>query len=82
MSEYQTELLKPRVVDVQPINDRSAKVSLEPLDRGFGHTLGNALRRVLLSRCPAVPWSKWNRKCTPRVHHDGGSSRGRHRTSY
>ena len=49
MSEYQTELLKPRVVDVQPINDRSSKVSLEPLDRGFGHTLGNALRRVLLS---------------------------------
>ncbi len=52
MSAYETELLKPRLVDVQPITDRVAKVTLEPLDRGFGHTLGNALRRVLLSSMP------------------------------
>jgi len=52
MSVYESELLKPRLVDVQPINERSAKVTLEPLDRGFGHTLGNALRRVLLSSMP------------------------------
>jgi DNA-directed RNA polymerase subunit alpha len=45
-------LLKPRLVDVQPINDRCARITLEPLDRGFGHTLGNALRRVLLSSMP------------------------------
>ena len=43
------EFLKPRVVDVQTINDHRAKITLEPLERGFGHTLGNALRRVLLS---------------------------------
>jgi len=43
------ELLKPRIVDVKHISDTSAKVTLEPLNRGFGHTLGNALRRVLLS---------------------------------
>jgi len=43
------ELLKPRIVDVKKLNDTTAKVTLEPLDRGFGHTLGNALRRVLLS---------------------------------
>jgi len=43
------DLLKPRTVDVQQISARSAKIVLEPLDRGFGHTLGNALRRVLLS---------------------------------
>jgi DNA-directed RNA polymerase subunit alpha len=47
-----TEFLKPRIVDVQSINDRSAKVVLEPLERGFGHTLGNALRRILLSSLP------------------------------
>lgn len=47
-----SEFLKPRVVDVQIINERHAKVTLEPLERGFGHTLGNALRRILLSSMP------------------------------
>ena len=46
------DFLKPRVVDVQADGDRHAKVVLEPLERGFGHTLGNALRRVLLSSMP------------------------------
>ncbi len=44
-----SELLKPRLVDVNVINPRNAKIILEPLERGFGHTLGNALRRILLS---------------------------------
>ena len=43
------ELLKPRLVDVNVLNPTSAKIVLEPLERGFGHTLGNALRRILLS---------------------------------
>ena len=47
-----TEFLKPRIVDVQAVNERTAKVVLEPLERGFGHTLGNALRRILLSSMP------------------------------
>lgn len=47
-----TEFLKPRLVDVQTISDTHAKVVLEPLERGFGHTLGNALRRILLSSMP------------------------------
>jgi DNA-directed RNA polymerase subunit alpha len=47
-----TQLLKPRLVDVRPVGDNSAKITIEPLDRGFGHTLGNALRRVLLSSMP------------------------------
>ena len=46
------ELLKPRVVDVQLADECHAKVVLEPLERGFGHTLGNALRRILLSSIP------------------------------
>jgi DNA-directed RNA polymerase subunit alpha len=49
MQPFMTELLKPRIVDVQPVDDMTARITLEPLDRGFGHTLGNALRRVLLS---------------------------------
>lgn len=47
-----TEFLKPRLVDVQVISDTHAKVTLEPLERGFGHTLGNSLRRILLSSLP------------------------------
>ena len=47
-----TEFLKPRLVDIEQINTTHAKVTLEPLERGFGHTLGNALRRILLSSMP------------------------------
>jgi len=42
-------LLKPRVVDVQVLSNKKAKITIEPMERGFGHTMGNALRRVLLS---------------------------------
>ncbi len=49
MQSNVTDLLKPRVVDVKQLTGNSAKITIEPLDRGFGHTLGNALRRVLLS---------------------------------
>ncbi len=44
-----SELLKPRRVDVESLSETRAKITIEPLNRGFGHTLGNALRRVLLS---------------------------------
>lgn len=47
-----SKLLKPRTVDVKALNAQHAKVALEPLERGFGYTLGNALRRVLLSSIP------------------------------
>lgn len=52
MTESVTEFLKPRIVNVQQVNGTRAKVTLEPLERGFGHTLGNALRRILLSSMP------------------------------
>lgn len=48
------QFLKPRTVDVQLLTDTHAKVILEPLERGFGHTLGNALRRILLSSMPGA----------------------------
>ena len=47
-----TEFLTPRHIDVQEYSPTHAKVTLEPLERGFGHTLGNALRRILLSSMP------------------------------
>ncbi|MCE2774033.1 MAG: polymerase alpha subunit [Pseudomonadota bacterium] len=45
----QTQLLKPKAINVEHIGHNRAKVTLEPFERGYGHTLGNALRRVLLS---------------------------------
>lgn len=47
-----TEFLKPRLVDIEQVSPIRSKVILEPLERGFGHTLGNALRRILLSSMP------------------------------
>ena len=46
------DFLKPRTVRVQSQTDTKARVVIEPFERGFGHTLGNALRRVLLSSMP------------------------------
>jgi len=45
-------LLKPRIIDVQTISPVHAVVVMEPFERGYGHTLGNALRRILLSSLP------------------------------
>ncbi len=45
-------MLRPHNVKVESDNPNRAKIILEPLERGFGHTLGNALRRVLLSSIP------------------------------
>lgn len=49
-----SEFLQPRIVDIQNISDQHAKVTIEPLERGFGHTLGNSLRRILLSSMPGA----------------------------
>lgn len=42
-------LLKPKTIHVERLSAYRAEVTLEPFERGYGHTLGNALRRVLLS---------------------------------
>ncbi|AEH39892.1 RNA polymerase, alpha subunit [Buchnera aphidicola (Cinara tujafilina)] len=52
MQDSVIEFLKPRLVDIQQISLTHSKIILEPLERGFGHTLGNALRRILLSSMP------------------------------
>jgi len=54
MQASSTQLLTPRLVEVEQVNARRAKVALEPLERGYGHTLGNALRRILLSSIPGA----------------------------
>ncbi len=48
----QSNLLKPKAINVEQLSANRAKVALEPFERGYGHTLGNALRRVLLSSMP------------------------------
>ncbi len=52
MQSAVNEFLTPRHIDVTEVASTRAKVVLEPLERGFGHTLGNALRRILLSSMP------------------------------
>lgn len=52
MQSAVNEFLTPRHIDVTEVSPNRAKVVLEPLERGFGHTLGNALRRILLSSMP------------------------------
>jgi DNA-directed RNA polymerase subunit alpha len=44
-----TAMLKPRAIEVESIGHNAAIVTMEPFERGYGHTLGNALRRILLS---------------------------------
>ncbi len=52
--------LKPRIIDVQNFSPRHAKVTMEPFERGYGHTLGNALRRILLSSMPGFAATEVN----------------------
>ena len=45
----QNSFLKPRIINVETLGPGHSRVEMEPFERGYGHTLGNALRRVLLS---------------------------------
>ena len=47
-----SDFLTPQVIHVDELDECHSRVVLEPLERGFGHTLGNALRRILLSSMP------------------------------
>lgn len=68
-----TNLLTPRLIKVQEIDAFRSKVILEPLERGFGHTLGNALRRILLSSIPGYSITEIE---IPDVAHEYGSIPG------
>ncbi len=52
MSVSANQVLRPRGIGIEKVSPNRAKVILEPLERGYGHTLGNALRRILLSSIP------------------------------
>src|SRR3990167_7075984 len=54
MANAATDFLTPKAIGIQALSPSHAKVTLEPLERGFGHTLGNALRRILLSSIPGA----------------------------
>ena len=47
------EIERPRI-ECEEISDSYGRFVVEPLERGFGTTLGNSLRRVLLSSLPGV----------------------------
>ena len=49
MSMNVNELLTPKHIEVDVLDKYRSKIVLQPLERGYGHTLGNALRRILLS---------------------------------
>lgn len=54
MAATATSVMRARGISAEKIGPNRARVFVEPLERGFGHTLGNALRRVLLSSIPGA----------------------------
>lgn len=54
MQQAVGEFLKPKLVDVENLGLNKVRMALKPLERGFGHTLGNAFRRILLSSMPGA----------------------------
>jgi DNA-directed RNA polymerase subunit alpha len=52
MQDPTVEFLRPRLVEAKTIDKQHSRITIEPLERGFGHTLGNALRRIMLSSMP------------------------------
>src|SRR3546814_18323210 len=52
MTANANQVLRPRGPQIERLAGNRAKVVIEPLERGYCHTLGNALRRVLLSSIP------------------------------
>ncbi len=52
MLNFPFKFLKPKIVSIKKIELNFYRIILEPLERGFGHTIGNALRRILLSSIP------------------------------
>lgn len=52
MQSFLANMLKPQVSSIERVNSNLAKVTIEPMEKGFGHSMGNALRRTLLSSIP------------------------------
>jgi DNA-directed RNA polymerase subunit alpha len=74
----QTNLLKPKAINVEQLATNRAKVTLEPFERGYGHTLGNALRRVLLSSMVGYAATEVvDRRCPGRCRQHPAEPQGR-----
>jgi DNA-directed RNA polymerase subunit alpha len=58
MSSSPSDFLKPNSIDVKTIDANHARITMEPFERGFGYTLGTALRRILLSSIPGYAISQ------------------------
>lgn len=54
MSNHVADFLTPRSIEVSALDQFRSRIVLQPLERGYGHTLGNALRRILLSSMPGA----------------------------
>ncbi|WP_304986008.1 DNA-directed RNA polymerase subunit alpha [Coxiella-like endosymbiont] len=54
MQDLLKSFLTPKNIQIHPVSPNHFHIVLEPLERGFGHTLGNALRRILLSSMPGA----------------------------
>jgi DNA-directed RNA polymerase subunit alpha len=54
MQQFLEQMLTPSLVDVKRFSPTRSRVVLEPMERGYGHTLGNALRRILLASMPGA----------------------------
>ncbi len=52
MFNFPYKFLTPKIIDINKISSNNSIITLEPLERGFGHTIGNSLRRILLSSIP------------------------------
>lgn len=62
MQSFLANMLKPKVSSIERINPNMAKITIEPMEKGFGHTMGNALRRTLLSSIPGCAVTNANIK--------------------
>ena len=73
---------RPTLTEEPVIDEYRSRFIIEPLEPGFGYTLGNSLRRTLLSSIPgAAVTSIRDRRRAARVHHGPGRQGGRHRRS-
>ncbi len=54
MTNTVAQFLTPRTIEVVALDKHHSRITLQPLERGYGHTLGNALRRILLSSMPGA----------------------------
>ena len=62
MQSFLANMLKPKVSSIERISSTVAKITIEPMEKGFGHTMGNALRRTLLSSIPGCAATNVNIK--------------------